>query len=91
MSLVYTTKEAAKLLKVDVKTIYKLKDEHQLQCVRAGSKLLIPEIAINNFLGIISQETEKERELEAENRQLREKLTHYEQCVSALKTDLMEA
>ncbi|MDE4542292.1 helix-turn-helix domain-containing protein [Thermoanaerobacterium sp. R66] len=90
MALVYTTKEAAQLLKVDIKTIYKLKDEHKLQAVKVGSKILITEQSINNYLGIIPAKTENEIRLEEENKRLKEKLRQYERHLSQIKDEILK-
>jgi excisionase family DNA binding protein len=47
---VYTVKEAAKLLKVHVNSIYQLVEQKKIRAVRVGKKILISHKALNDFI-----------------------------------------
>jgi len=51
---VLTVKETAALLRVDRKTIYSLINSEKLHAMRAGTKFIVPKLALKRLLGLVS-------------------------------------
>lgn len=88
----YTVKEVAEILKVTPRTVRKEIDENRLIIFRAASEIRITEIALMEYMNVKANAgmTQREAELEEENKELKEKLSKIQKIVNEFKTILLK-
>ncbi|MCT8978276.1 helix-turn-helix domain-containing protein [Clostridium sp. CX1] len=88
----YTVKEVAEILKVTPRTVRKEIDENKLTIFRAASEIRVTEVALMEYMNIKANRgmTEREAELEEENKGLREELSKLQSVLSEFKTILLK-